>query len=164
MASQPSATSSLSPYPANSPLPPLSQQSTTQTSPHASHSLLNGISQTLEGSLGQSASPNDSPSIRNSRPLVGQPPNMSNLPPQLSQILLQQHIASQREAQQRLLSTDHQTQLPQTPAQQVLYSPADRFGLLGLLNIIKLSADPDFSLITLGTDLEKLGLDLGSNE
>jgi CCR4-NOT transcription complex subunit 2 len=46
----------------------------------------------------------------------------------------------------------------------VLYSPADRFGLLGLLNIIKVSADPDFGMLTLGTDLEKLGLDLGSTE
>ncbi|KAK4050177.1 transcriptional regulator [Microbotryomycetes sp. JL221] len=35
-------------------------------------------------------------------------------------------------------------QIPQTPAQQVLFSPADRFGLLGLLHVIK-SADPDFS-------------------
>lgn len=52
--------------------------------------------------------------------------------------------------------------MPQNPAQQVLFSPADRFGLLGLLNIIKLSADPDFGMLTLGTDLEKLGLDLGS--
>ena len=45
----------------------------------------------------------------------------------------------------------------------MLFSPADRFGLLGLLNIIKLSADPDFGMLTLGTDLEKLGLDLGSS-
>jgi CCR4-NOT transcription complex subunit 2 len=61
-----------------------------------------------------------------------------------------------------VLQQQQQAQLPQTPAQQVLYSPADQFGLLGLLNIIKMSADPDFGMLTLGTDLEKLGLDLGS--
>lgn len=44
-----------------------------------------------------------------------------------------------------------------------MFSPADRFGLLGLLNIIKMSSDPDFGMLTLGTDLEKLGLDLGSS-
>lgn len=53
--------------------------------------------------------------------------------------------------------------VPQTPAQQVLYSPADRFGLLGLLQIIK-HADPDTSKLTLGMDLTQLGLDLGSNK
>lgn len=53
--------------------------------------------------------------------------------------------------------------VPQTPAQQVLFSPADRYGLLGLLHIIKTS-DPDTSMLALGTDLTNLGLDLGSTE
>ncbi|KAI0326233.1 hypothetical protein GY45DRAFT_1382256 [Cubamyces sp. BRFM 1775] len=49
--------------------------------------------------------------------------------------------------------------VPQTPAQQVLMSPADRWGLLGLLALIK-SADPDQSLLTIGTDLGTMGLDM----
>lgn len=53
--------------------------------------------------------------------------------------------------------------MPQTPAQQVLFSPADRFGLLGLLQIIK-SSDSDLSMLALGNDLTTLGLDLGATE
>ncbi|GAA5982838.1 hypothetical protein JCM11641_004644 [Rhodosporidiobolus odoratus] len=53
--------------------------------------------------------------------------------------------------------------VPQTPAQQVLFSPADRFGLLGLLHTIKTS-DPDLSLLALGNDLTNLGLDLGATD
>ncbi|KAH9850189.1 hypothetical protein C2E23DRAFT_887620 [Lenzites betulinus] len=49
--------------------------------------------------------------------------------------------------------------VPQTPAQQVLMSPADRWGLLGLLAIIK-SGDPDQSLLAIGTDLGTMGLDM----
>lgn len=54
-------------------------------------------------------------------------------------------------------------QNPQTPAQQVLFSPADRYGLLGLLHIIK-ESDPDLSMLALGTDLTTLGLDLSATE
>lgn len=53
--------------------------------------------------------------------------------------------------------------VPQTPAQQVLFSPADRFGLLGLLQIIKHS-EPDMAKLTLGMDLTQLGLDVGSGK
>ncbi|TFY57530.1 hypothetical protein EVJ58_g6966 [Rhodofomes roseus] len=49
--------------------------------------------------------------------------------------------------------------VPQTPAQQVLMSPADRWGLLGLLAMIKL-ADPDQNLLSIGTDLGTMGLDM----
>ncbi|PCH40405.1 hypothetical protein WOLCODRAFT_24080 [Wolfiporia cocos MD-104 SS10] len=49
--------------------------------------------------------------------------------------------------------------VPQTPAQQVLMSPADRWGLLGLLAMIK-SADPDQNLLSVGTDLGTMGLDM----
>ncbi|EIW52422.1 uncharacterized protein TRAVEDRAFT_53845 [Trametes versicolor FP-101664 SS1] len=49
--------------------------------------------------------------------------------------------------------------VPQTPAQQVLMSPADRWGLLGLLALIK-SGDPDSSLLAIGTDLGTMGLDM----
>ncbi|KZT12175.1 uncharacterized protein LAESUDRAFT_691377 [Laetiporus sulphureus 93-53] len=51
------------------------------------------------------------------------------------------------------------TAAPQTPAQQVLMSPADRWGLLGLLAMIK-SADPDQNLLSVGTDLGTMGLDM----
>ncbi|KAM0751322.1 hypothetical protein T439DRAFT_325465 [Meredithblackwellia eburnea MCA 4105] len=51
----------------------------------------------------------------------------------------------------------------QTPAQQVLFSPADRFGLLGLLQLIK-TRDPDLGMMGLGTDLTTLGLDLGATD
>ncbi|TIB71603.1 hypothetical protein E3Q23_03727 [Wallemia mellicola] len=51
--------------------------------------------------------------------------------------------------------------MAQTPAQQVLISPADRFGLLGLLNIIRMSSS-DMGMLALGSDLTNLGLDLSS--
>jgi CCR4-NOT transcription complex subunit 2 len=47
-----------------------------------------------------------------------------------------------------------------TPAQQVLISAADRWGLLGLLQIIK-GADPDVNLLNVGADLSGMGLDMG---
>ena len=49
--------------------------------------------------------------------------------------------------------------VPQTPAQQVLMSAADRWGLLGLLAMIK-NADPDQALLSIGTDLGTMGLDM----
>jgi len=51
----------------------------------------------------------------------------------------------------------------QTPAQQVLTSPADRFGLLGLLTIIKMQ-DPDLSMLAMGADLQTMGLNLNATE
>lgn len=51
------------------------------------------------------------------------------------------------------------TTLPQTPAQQILLSAADRWGLLGLLASIK-GTDPDAQLLGSGTDLAQMGLDL----
>ncbi|KAL5482331.1 CDC36 [Sanghuangporus weigelae] len=48
---------------------------------------------------------------------------------------------------------------PQTPAQQILMSAADRWGLLGLLNAIK-NADADQNLLSIGTDLGTMGLDM----
>jgi len=53
------------------------------------------------------------------------------------------------------------TPLPQTPAQQVLMSPADRWGLLGLLALIR-SSDPEATLLGIGTDLGTMGLDMQS--
>lgn len=48
---------------------------------------------------------------------------------------------------------------PQTPAQQVLMSPADRWGLLGLLAILK-NSNADENLVSIGTDLGTMGLDM----
>lgn len=56
-------------------------------------------------------------------------------------------------------STQPTSAVPQTPAQQVLMSPADKWGLLGLLALIK-SADLDTSLLSVGTDLGTMGLDM----
>ncbi|KAH7912542.1 hypothetical protein BJ138DRAFT_1148133 [Hygrophoropsis aurantiaca] len=51
---------------------------------------------------------------------------------------------------------------PQTPAQQVLMSAADRWGLLGLLAMIKnAGVDADGGLSSVGTDLGAVGLDMG---
>ena len=40
---------------------------------------------------------------------------------------------------------------------------ADRFGLLGLLSVIRMT-DPDLNTLALGTDLTTLGLNLNSSE
>ncbi|EIW81078.1 hypothetical protein CONPUDRAFT_124008 [Coniophora puteana RWD-64-598 SS2] len=53
-------------------------------------------------------------------------------------------------------------QHPETPAQQVLMSAADRWGLLGLIAMIKNAAiDADGGLSSVGTDLGAVGLDMG---
>jgi CCR4-NOT transcription complex subunit 2 len=52
-------------------------------------------------------------------------------------------------------------QHPQTPAQQVLVSAADRWGLLGLLAMLKnAGTDLDQGLSGIGTDLGTMGLDM----
>ena len=48
----------------------------------------------------------------------------------------------------------------QLPINQVLASPADRFGLVGLVSLIKMQ-DPDLSMLTMGNNLQTLGMDLG---
>ncbi|KAJ3732378.1 NOT2 family protein [Lentinula guzmanii] len=59
-------------------------------------------------------------------------------------------------------STAHVHQHPQTPAQQILMSAADRWGLMGLLAIIKSAgSDSDQALSSVGTDLGTMGLDMG---
>jgi CCR4-NOT transcription complex subunit 2 len=56
----------------------------------------------------------------------------------------------------------HTNSHPQTPAQQVLLSVADRWGLLGLLAMIKnAGSEIDQGLISVGTDLGTMGLDMG---
>jgi CCR4-NOT transcription complex subunit 2 len=62
---------------------------------------------------------------------------------------------------QNLIGT-HSQQHPQTPAQQVLVSAADRWGLLGLLAMIKNSnSDLDQNLTMIGSDLGTMGMDMG---
>jgi len=51
--------------------------------------------------------------------------------------------------------------LPQTPAQQILVSPADRWGLMGLLALIK-ATDPDVNLLSYGQDLGTMGMDMNA--
>ncbi|KZT37338.1 hypothetical protein SISSUDRAFT_1034149 [Sistotremastrum suecicum HHB10207 ss-3] len=68
------------------------------------------------------------------------------------------HQGSYGGEQLRPASTNN-TGLPQTPAQQILMSAADRWGLLGLLAMIK-SSDPETALISIGSDLGTMGLDM----
>lgn len=100
--------------------------------------------------------------------------------PQLSLVQTQQHLqpqTSQSYTQSSASSSSHQQeQTPlrstnpsgasittQTPAQQVLASPADRWGLLALLTMIR-SIDPDTAMLGMGTDLSLAGFDLGVQE
>lgn len=54
-----------------------------------------------------------------------------------------------------------QLQHPQTPAQQVLISAADRWGLLSLIAYMRnASSDVDHGLTSIGTDLGTMGLDM----
>lgn len=58
-------------------------------------------------------------------------------------------------------TTVPQLQHPQTPAQQVLMSAADRWGLLSLLaHMRNASSDVDHGLTSVGTDLGTMGLDM----
>ena len=50
---------------------------------------------------------------------------------------------------------------PQTPAQQVLVSAADRWGLLALIALMRnANSEPDHGLSSMGTDLGTMGLDM----
>lgn len=72
--------------------------------------------------------------------------------------LMQQYQHFQKQSQIRLTSPfrDQDMKSPQTP-QPV----ADRFGLLGLLNVIRMN-NPDLTPLALGIDLMTLGLNLNS--
>jgi CCR4-NOT transcription complex subunit 2 len=74
--------------------------------------------------------------------------------------------ASHFQEQQTLRSLaggNNGTIVTQTPVQQVLSSAADRWGLLGLLTMIR-SVDPDTAMLGMGTDLSSAGFDLGVQE
>jgi CCR4-NOT transcription complex subunit 2 len=49
------------------------------------------------------------------------------------------------------------------PAQQILSSPADKWGLQAFLHAIR-NADEDKGMLSFGTDLMSLGMDMGSQE
>ncbi|PPQ84281.1 hypothetical protein CVT25_013219 [Psilocybe cyanescens] len=58
-------------------------------------------------------------------------------------------------------NTTSHLQHPQTPAQQVLISAADRWGLLSLIAMMRnANADADHGLSSIGTDLGTMGLDM----
>ncbi|KAG6888408.1 hypothetical protein C0995_008412 [Termitomyces sp. Mi166 len=68
----------------------------------------------------------------------------------------------QNPAAMQTSSISHPQMHPQTPAQQVLVSAADRWGLLGLLAMLKnVGSDLDQGMSGIGTDLGTMGLDMG---
>ena len=59
------------------------------------------------------------------------------------------------------LQSNPSPQHPQTPAQQVLISAADRWGLLALIALMRnANSEPDHGLSSMGTDLGTMGLDM----
>lgn len=74
--------------------------------------------------------------------------------------LIQQYEHFQKQSQFRSGST-FRDQDPKSG--QALQGTADRFGLLGLLSVIRMS-NPDLTSLALGIDLMTLGLNLNSSE
>ena len=76
----------------------------------------------------------------------------------------QQQQQAQQQQQQQLLQQQsqqaHSSAGGKTPSQQ---AAPDRFGLLGLLSVIRMT-DPDLTTLALGMDLTSLGLHLNSPE
>ncbi|KAF8073553.1 hypothetical protein FPV67DRAFT_1605889 [Lyophyllum atratum] len=84
-------------------------------------------------------------------------PGESNPPPNSTNPNTHQNPASLQSS-----SIPHTQHHPQTPAQQVLVSAADRWGLLGLLAMLKnVGTDLDQGMSGIGTDLGTMGLDMG---
>ncbi|RZC72907.1 hypothetical protein C5167_048386 [Papaver somniferum] len=78
--------------------------------------------------------------------------------------LIQQYQQLQNQSQFRMqqMSAANQSYREQNmKSLQATQSAADRFGLLGLLNVIRMT-DPDLTSLTLGIDLTTLGLNLNS--
>lgn len=73
------------------------------------------------------------------------------------------HLQEPQQTIRALASGNNGTIVTQAPVQQVLSSAADRWGLLGLLAMIR-SADPDAAMLGMGTDLSLAGFDLGAQE
>lgn len=79
---------------------------------------------------------------------------------------LQQHFPSASSQQSLTLSSmNHAYSQPRASSAAASAAPstADRFGLLGLLSVIRMT-DPDLNVLALGTDLTTLGLNLNSPE
>lgn len=74
--------------------------------------------------------------------------------------LMQQYQHFQKQSQMRLASPFRDQDLKST---QLSQSAADRFGLLGLLNVIRMN-NPDLTPLALGIDLMTLGLNLNSTD
>jgi CCR4-NOT transcription complex subunit 2 len=72
--------------------------------------------------------------------------------------LVQQYQQFQKQSQFRLVGTFRDQESKSTPQ-----SSTDRFGLLGLLSVIRMS-NPDLTSLALGIDLMTLGLNLNSSE
>ncbi|KAG5644760.1 hypothetical protein DXG03_007668 [Asterophora parasitica] len=84
-------------------------------------------------------------------------PGESNPPPNASNPSTHQNPSALQQT-----SIPHAQHHPQTPAQQVLVSAADRWGLLGLLAMLKnVGTDLDQGMSGIGTDLGTMGLDMG---
>jgi len=73
------------------------------------------------------------------------------------------HLQEPQQALRALAGGNNGSMMTQTPAQQVLSSAADRWGLLGLLTMIR-SVDPDTAMLGMGVDLSLAGFDLGVQE
>ncbi|WFD29735.1 transcriptional regulator [Malassezia sp. CBS 17886] len=56
-----------------------------------------------------------------------------------------------------------ESEMASLPIHQVLASPADRFGLVGLVRVIK-TQDPDMSMLAMGSNLQTMGMDLDSGD
>lgn len=74
--------------------------------------------------------------------------------------LIQQYQQFQKQSQFRLVGSFRDQDSKSTQASQ---GSTDRFGLLGLLSVIRMS-NPDLTSLALGIDLMTLGLNLNSSE
>lgn len=166
---QPWSPTTSQPFPSNNTLPPLSPNNNNNSNSNGPLPILieqQQLQQQLQQASIRSPSmpsalpPGVSLPLSNNRTAVGNALNYpsGSLPPHL----LSPPTPSSTDSS-LLPPSSPAVQNPQTPVQQVLFSPADRYGLLGLLNIIK-TQDPDLSMLALGSDLTTLGLDLGATE
>jgi CCR4-NOT transcription complex subunit 2 len=103
---------------------------------------------------GISPAPGSNAPRRRQTPSNGDQAGVTVQPP--PHVLQQMQLQLQQHQQPPALPLE----MPQSPVEQVMVSPADRFGLLGLLHLIK-HANAGQSLLSLGSDLSKLGLELG---
>ncbi|KAI7732568.1 hypothetical protein M8C21_024174, partial [Ambrosia artemisiifolia] len=80
--------------------------------------------------------------------------------------LIQQYQQKQNQSQfrlQQIFSASQSYRDPGVKSMQVSQAAPDRFGLLGILSVTRMS-DPDLTSLALGIDLTTLGLNLNSSE